>query len=192
MMGHESHRVVVFHFRPSWRNSQTHESESHFKPAGESDACYGLRGEKKMAIERSQRPSPQSEMDELNENEIRALIEKWARAVREENRAGIRADHDPAILMFDVPPPFSSRGLDAYMATWELFFACAEKPVAFDFDDVQITAGNDVGFATATGRCVDLDPQGKRAELKFRLTMCLRKLDGRWRVVHEHHSIPAI
>jgi ketosteroid isomerase-like protein len=37
---------------------------------------------------------------------IRKLIEQWAKAVREENRAAIRADHDPGILMFDVPPPF--------------------------------------------------------------------------------------
>jgi ketosteroid isomerase-like protein len=23
------------------------------------------------------------------------------------------------------------------------------------------------------------------------LTTCLRKIDGRWRVTHEHHSLPA-
>ena len=128
--------------------------------------------------------------DETNEKEIRALIERWARAVREEDYAGIRADHDSAILLFDVPPPCSSRGLDAYMATWDTFLARAEKPVVFDFHDVEITAGQDVGFATATGRCVDISPEGKREELQFRLTMCLRKLDGRWRVFHEHHSLP--
>jgi ketosteroid isomerase-like protein len=69
----------------------------------------------------------------IDEVEIRALVERWAKAVREEDRVGIRADHDADILMFDVPPPFLSRGLDAYMATWETFFSAAEKPVAFDF-----------------------------------------------------------
>jgi len=54
-----------------------------------------------------------------DELEIRKLIEQWAKAVREENRAGIRADHDPGILMFDVPAPFLSRGLDGYLSTWE-------------------------------------------------------------------------
>jgi ketosteroid isomerase-like protein len=53
-----------------------------------------------------------------DEAEIHALIERWVKSVREENRAAIRADHDADILMFDVPPPFLSRGLDAYMATW--------------------------------------------------------------------------
>ena len=139
-----------------------------------------------MTIKSLQEPSSQDEMD------IQALIERWARAVREENRVGIRADHDSKMLMFDVPPPFLSRGLDAYMATWETFFSCAEKPVAFDFHDVRITAGKDVAFATATGRCVDVDPKGKREELEFRLTMCFQKIDGRWRVMHEHHSLPAV
>jgi uncharacterized protein (TIGR02246 family) len=125
-----------------------------------------------------------------DETQLRDLIARWSRAVRDEDRAGIRADHDPDILMFDVPPPFLSRGLDAYMATWQKFFDCQVKPVEFDFHDVAITAGHDVAFATAIGRCSDMS-SGKRVQLEFRLTMGFLKNDGRWRVVHEHHSIPA-
>src|SRR5437867_2683312 len=55
------------------------------------------------------------EMPSTDEREIRELIDQWAKAVRNENRDGIRADHDSEILMFDVPPPLFSRGLDAYM-----------------------------------------------------------------------------
>jgi ketosteroid isomerase-like protein len=127
-----------------------------------------------------------------DEVEIRGLIERWAKAVRDEDRAGIRADHDDGILMFDVPPPLLSRGLDAYMATWETFFSAAEKPVAFAFDDVEVSCGEDVGFATAVGRCVNTDRSGKREPLEFRLTMGLRKVGGHWRVMHEHHSLPAM
>src|SRR5258707_12380879 len=111
--------------------------------------------------------------DVNNEAQIRALIERWAKAVREEDRAVIRADHDADILMFDVPPPFLSRGLDAYMATWETFFASAEKPVSFAFHDVEVTCSADVAFATAVGRCVNIDTDGKREPLEFRLTMGL-------------------
>lgn len=93
--------------------------------------------------------------------------------------------------MFDVPPPFLSRGLDAYMVTWELFFSNVEKPVSFSFEDIEVTAGSDVAFATANGRCVNIEGAGKREPLEFRLTMGLRKLDGKWRVMHEHHSLPA-
>lgn len=123
--------------------------------------------------------------------DIQALIQRWAKAVREQNIAGIRADHDSEILMFDVPPPLFSQGLDAYMVTWEKFLSWSEEPVAFDFHDVKGTAGNDVAFATAIGRAAGIDSNGKREELEFRLTVGLRKIDGSWRVMHEHHSLPA-
>jgi ketosteroid isomerase-like protein len=96
-----------------------------------------------------------SEQDNVTtcDGEIRTLIARWSKAVRDQNMAGIRADHDPDILMFDVPPPFLSRSPDAFMETWGTFFAYQAKPVKFDFHDIAIMAGNDVGFATAIGRC---------------------------------------
>jgi hypothetical protein len=69
--------------------------------------------------------------------------------VRDKDRAAIRQDHDANILMFDVPAPFSSRGIDAYRVTWETFFVSSEKPVTFHFTDVEITAGSEVAFVTA-------------------------------------------
>ena len=139
-----------------------------------------------MVAEEGQSPASK------DESEIRALIERWSKAVRDQNMEGIRADHDPDILMFDVPPPFLSRGLDAYMASWEAFLSSSEKPVVFNFQDVKITAGSDVAFATGVGRCVNIDPGGNREPLEFRLTIGLRKVAARWRVMHEHHSLPAM
>lgn len=66
--------------------------------------------------------------------DIRVIIEKWAKAVREENREGIRADPDSEIWMFDVPGPLLSRGLDAYMATWEKFLSWFAKPIGLTFE----------------------------------------------------------
>jgi len=77
--------------------------------------------------------------DATDEAQIRALIEQWSKAVRDENRAAIRADHDADILMFDVPPPFLSRGLDRVHATWDTFFASLKGPFSFAFHDVEVT-----------------------------------------------------
>jgi hypothetical protein len=61
----------------------------------------------------------------------------------------------------------------------EMFLSWSEKPVTFDLHDVEITAGKDVAFAMATGRCAGVDPNGKREELQFRLTTwSLRRLGG--------------
>jgi ketosteroid isomerase-like protein len=126
----------------------------------------------------------------IDEAELRTVIDQWLKAIRDEDRVGIRANHDPSILMFDVPPPFLSLGIDAYMATWDTFYAFQAKPVQFDLHDIAIAAGKDVAFATATGQCCDLS-SGNKVDLRFRLTMGFRKRDGRWWIAHEHHSLPA-
>ena len=122
---------------------------------------------------------------------IEACMSKWAAAVRNRDMVGIRADHDANMLMFDLPGPLLLRGLDAYMESWDQFFDWSRKPVAFDFTDVEVTAGEDVGFATAIGHCSGLTSDAQREDLTFRLTMGFRKIDASWRIVHEHHSLPA-
>ena len=47
-----------------------------------------------------------------DEAAIRDLVESWARAVRAKNFNGVLANHSPDILMFDVPPPVQSKGIE--------------------------------------------------------------------------------
>jgi len=122
---------------------------------------------------------------------IRALVDDWARAVRAKDLKGILANHSPEILMFDVPPPLQSKGIDAYRKTWDLFFSWADDPIVFDFNEMDITAGSGVAYVTALMRCAGTETNGERIKLEFRLTIGLRKIDGQWTVMHEHHSIPA-
>lgn len=122
--------------------------------------------------------------------EIEKIISEWAQAVRNEDLAGIRAHHALDVLMFDVPPPFLSRGLDAYMETWKIFYPSQARPITFYFEQIEVTAGEDVAFATAIGTCGYIE-LGKRIDLKFRLTMGFQKRANQWLIIHEHHSIPA-
>ncbi|WP_407164818.1 nuclear transport factor 2 family protein [Bradyrhizobium sp. ORS 111] len=124
--------------------------------------------------------------DKTAEIEIRTLIDAWTDAVRRHDYAGVLAHHDQDIVMFDVPPPLQSRGLDEYRKTWDLFFRYHKPSHAFDVEEIAITAGNDVAFAVAVMRCGPPD-----ATFQFRLTIGLRKVDGAWRITHEHHSVPA-
>jgi uncharacterized protein (TIGR02246 family) len=125
-----------------------------------------------------------------DEKTLRQLIADWSAAARRRDYAGVLAHHAPNILMFDVPPPFQSEGLEAYRKTWDLFFGAMADPPTFDFSDVRVTAGADVAFATAHGKCLNRE-NGRVSELHFRLTMCFERRDGQWLIVHEHHSLPA-
>jgi ketosteroid isomerase-like protein len=122
------------------------------------------------------------------ESQIKALIGAWADAVRRHDLSGILAHHEQDIVMFDVPPPLQSRGMDEYKKTWDLFFRYHKPLQAFDIEELAITAGEDVAFAVAIMRC---GGGGAGDELLFRLTIGLRKIDGDWRITHEHHSVPS-
>ncbi len=48
-----------------------------------------------------------------------------------------------------------------------------------------------VAYVVALMRCGDAHDGGERYLLDFRRTVGLRKINGRWCVTDEHHSIPA-
>ena len=95
--------------------------------------------------------------------------------------------------MFDVPPPFASRGMHEYRKTWDLFFQYHEPGQAFDFEELTVTAGADVAFAVAVPGCGSATVNGPPVPggFPFRLTVGLRRIDGARRIMHEHHSVPA-
>jgi uncharacterized protein (TIGR02246 family) len=126
-----------------------------------------------------------------DEAEVRRLVENWASAVRKKDFAGILRNHSPSILMFDVPPPLQSNGIDAYKRTWDVFFSWSHDPVVFDIIEMSVTASGEVAFVAAVMRCSGTETNGEDIELEFRLTVGLRKIDDQWMVMHEHHSIPA-
>jgi uncharacterized protein (TIGR02246 family) len=126
-----------------------------------------------------------------DEQLLRTMLADWSAAARRRDYSGVMANHSTDILMFDVPPPFQSEGLDAYRKTWDLFFSMMAAPATFDFSDVRLTVGSELAFATAHGKCLTTQTDGTSIPVHFRLTMCFAKVDGNWLIVHEHHSVPA-
>jgi ketosteroid isomerase-like protein len=132
----------------------------------------------------------QADRDEIR---IRAMLQDWADAVRRHDFPAILAHHDPDMVMFDVPAPVQCKGIEAYKQTWDLMFRYHKPGAAFDIRELAVTAGQDVAFAAAIMHCgpdSSCNPADKDGFL-FRLTVGLRKVDGAWRITHEHHSVPA-
>jgi uncharacterized protein (TIGR02246 family) len=124
-----------------------------------------------------------------DEQQIRDLIERWATAVHDGDTPTVLADHAPDIVMFDVPPPEQGvRGIDAYCETWPGFFEWQASRAVFEIESLHVTAGADVAFAFALLRCGTPEQFERKPEQRLRLTIGLRKVDGRWTVTHEHHS----
>ena len=126
-----------------------------------------------------------------DENAVRGVIEAWMAAVRVRDYDGILRNHSADLVMFDVPPPFESVGLKAYRKTWDLFLGWFDGEVRFEVKDMTVVAGSTVAFAFAKMQCFGPNLEGKPEPLDFRLSIGLKKIDGQWMIVHEHHSVPA-
>ena len=126
-----------------------------------------------------------------NEEQIRSLIERWANAVHEGNLATVVADHAEDIVMFDVPPPNAGvRGIDAYRETWPGFFTWQASGACFEIESLDVRAGAEVAYAYALLRCGTQEELRQDPDNRLRLTIGLRRDQGRWVVAHEHHSFP--
>jgi len=126
-----------------------------------------------------------------DEEQIRTLIERWAAAVHAGDMDAVLADHAEDIVMFDVPPPYEGvHGIDAYRETWPPFFEWQARGAEFEIVSLDITAGDDVAYAHALLRCGTQKELAQQPQNRLRLTLGLRKEQGRWIVAHEHHSFP--
>jgi uncharacterized protein (TIGR02246 family) len=124
-----------------------------------------------------------------DEQKIKALIERWVSAAQAYDLDGVLVDHADDIVMFDVPPPHQgARGIEEYRATWPMFFEALATDTSFDLESLDVTAGADVAYAFALLRCGTAEDFARDPDYRLRLTIGLRKLDGRWIVTHEHHS----
>jgi uncharacterized protein (TIGR02246 family) len=124
--------------------------------------------------------------------EIRSLIERWAEAVHRGDLDAVLADHSEDIVMFDVPPPYDGvHGIDAYRETWPPFFEWQARGASFEIVSLDVIAGDDVAYAHALLRCGMPEELAANPANRLRLTVGLRREDGRWVVAHEHHSFPS-
>jgi ketosteroid isomerase-like protein len=93
------------------------------------------------------------------DSELRSVVTDWVAAVQACDLEGVLRQHDPDIVMFDVPPPFRGvRGLDEYRDSWAPFFEWIQtNEVSFELVELNVEAGSDVAFAYGILRCANPD-----------------------------------
>ena len=119
--------------------------------------------------------------------EIEALFQQLVRAHADRDAAAIVEAYAPDAVIYDLSPPLGRRGMNrdsvaAWLAGWD-------GPIQIDARDVNLTVDGDVAFASALNRMRGRQ-SGEDQDLWYRTTMGLRKTNGRWRIVHEHSSVP--
>ncbi|MEW6144250.1 MAG: SgcJ/EcaC family oxidoreductase [Thermodesulfobacteriota bacterium] len=124
------------------------------------------------------------------ESEIRKLIDDWRDAMRGGDIDAIMSFYAPDIRLFDIIPPLEHKGQEAYRKIWDMCLPAFEGPIECEVRDLRITAGDDMAFSHGLYRFWGTMTDGKKMDMWARGTVCYRKLDGKWMIVHDHHSVP--
>jgi ketosteroid isomerase-like protein len=69
---------------------------------------------------------------------------------------------------------------DHYRDPWPPFFEWVGQGATFQLVELDVTAGSDVAYAFGLLRCGTADEFLANPDNRLRLTMGLRKVDGRW------------
>jgi uncharacterized protein (TIGR02246 family) len=128
-----------------------------------------------------------------NEAEIQELYDRWAKAFRAQDIDGIMSVYAPgdAVVAYDIVAPLQYVGKDAYRKDYQEFLAMYNGPLDVELRDLRICAGNDVGFIHAVERISGTLKNGQKSDIWVRATSGLRKINGKWLIVHDHISVPA-
>ena len=127
-----------------------------------------------------------------NETAIQQLLDRWETAFEAKNIDGVMAVYAPgdAVVAFDVVPPLEKHGRDAYRKNYEDFFSMYDGPIDVEFREVTIVAGSDVAFVHCLEKFSGTIKGGPKSEVWLRVTSGLRKIKGKWLIVHDHVSAP--
>lgn len=121
-------------------------------------------------------------------DEIIGICQRLGEAHRDKDPDAILACYADDAVIYDLAPPLGRRGmgregLAAWLATWD-------GPITMDAEDFDISIEGDLAYTSALNRIRGVKTDGEMIDLWFRTTLVFTKRDGRWRIVHDHSSVP--
>lgn len=127
-----------------------------------------------------------------NEEQIRRLKGDLTEALRRKDVEGVASKFADESVMFVLAPPLRFKtGVNAPGASgireWFDTFAGA---LGYEYRELEITAGETVAFCHSLDRISGKRTDGKDTDIWVRETLGLRKIEGEWKIAHQHQSVP--
>ena len=125
-----------------------------------------------------------------DESDARALIDTLVQAIRRKDIEGAMSVFAPEVVSFDLGPPLRHGGGEVFRQHWRVLFETFDGSIDYELRDLTVEAGDGIAFAHSLNRTAGTLHGGRKSERWLRWTACLARMEGRWRIVHEHVSVP--
>jgi len=125
-----------------------------------------------------------------SENGIRHLEDRFAAAFNDKDLDRIMEVYAKDVFVFDLVPPRQYVGREAYRADWKTLLGSYKGPISFTLNDLAIRTEGDMGYSHSIQHLVGTNLDGSKADLTVRVSDVYRRIDGEWKIVFEHVSVP--
>ncbi|MEP1895645.1 MAG: SgcJ/EcaC family oxidoreductase [Alloalcanivorax venustensis] len=125
-----------------------------------------------------------------DEQAIQTLIAQWARAVSAGDLDGILACYAEDVEAYDAIGRLRFQGLEAYGAHWRECMAYCNNGMVFDVHEPRVRVDGDLAVSYFPVRCGGENDKGKEQVGWMRMSSAYQRLNGQWKIVHEHSSVP--
>jgi len=122
---------------------------------------------------------------------IRALVDRFANAIRAKDIHGVMSVFATDVVSFDFGPPLQHGGGEPFMKRWHELFEAYQSAIDYEVRDLTITAAGGVAFSHSLNRVSGTLQNGQRSDRWVRWTAGYRKTNGKWLITHEQVSVPA-
>lgn len=124
-------------------------------------------------------------------DEIRTLLNLRIEALRRRDAASANAPLDSRIVAFEVAGPLQIPSRQATdNALTQAWLDSFDEGPKVTMEELSIYADGVVAFCHSLNRLQGQRSDGQEVDVTMRSTLGLRKVDGEWKIVHGHTSLP--
>lgn len=126
-----------------------------------------------------------------DEAEIRKVIEGVNDAYRSGDINRLIPFYAEDVVAYDMPTPLSFKGINSYRRSWQMAMDMMKDFGSFETAEDKFFVNGDLGVYH--GLCHmsgTLKKNNEKIDSWARYTGVFKKIGGRWKIVHEHFSVP--
>ncbi len=121
---------------------------------------------------------------------VKKVFDQYVAAVKVSDADALLALYADDARIFDMMAPFERRGRESGRAMIEAWLGEPGTTQDCAIDGLQVIENGDLAVAMAAVRFGVTMADGRHHTMWNRGTWALRRLDGAWKIIHEHTSVP--
>ena len=126
----------------------------------------------------------------MTDNGVKRIFEQYVAAVKASDVNALLALYADDVHMFDMMEPFEQHGREAGREIIEAWFSHESEQAWCAIEDLHVEESVDLAVARAAVCYTLTMADGTKHEMWNRATWALRRIDGEWKIIIEHTSVP--